>query len=502
MLRRTHNPVERDTVRRRAEQFLTELATEGYVTRAGLSDASNFAAIYAKYADLPSDGLFKILRTEAKHAEGDERRRREFLAALVGELLAGQRTKELVDERNALEAAAEVTYPWGREPYRQSAVTLANEPDRERRRAMAAAQRVVVEQLTPIARGIIERHHETARDLEFDGYTRAIEQVGRLDLSAVHIASTSFLGETEAVYRREMEGAVSERLDQRLDETDKCDVGYLWRAPEFDAMFPADRLVVTAERAVRTLGLDIYAQGHVHLDIERRPTKTPRAFCAAIEVPQRVILVITPSGGQGDWHAFFHELGHALHFGYAAADLDFEFRRLGDNSVTEAFAFLLEHLLLDPEFLGEYLPDGPGERYLRFAYRNLLYMLRRYCAKLDYELVLHESPSDDNHAAAYAEKLGGATLVCYDPAHYLVDVDPAYYCARYLRAWFFEAGLAAHLAKEHGPRWFTERAAGDFLRELWSQGQRLRLDELEAQLGLTHADPTALIHRITTHLSD
>ncbi len=507
MLRRQHNARERDTVRRRAEQFLKELETDCYAAGAGLADTSNVAAIYEKYADLPNEALFKTLRAEAKGFEGDRSggdglRRTEFLAELVGGLVGGARTKELADQWNALEARAEVTYPWGTEPYRQSAVSLANEPDRGRRRAMAAARRVVVEQLTPLARDMIAHEHETARVLGFESYTSAVQEVGRLDLGAVHAATKSFLRQTESLYRREMSAAVSERLGQDLADTETCDIGYLWRAPEFDAMFPPDSLVSTAERAVRALGLDIYAHGHIHLDIEQRPKKTPRAFVATIEVPNRVILVISPSGGQRDWHSFFHELGHALHFGYADAELDFEFRRLGDNSVTEAFAFLMQHLLLEPEFLNEYLPNELAGNYLRFAHRNLLYMLRGYCAKLDYELALHDSPGDDNHPAAYADKLGRATLVTHDPANYLVGVDPDYYCARYLRAWFFEAALAAHLAAEYGPRWFTRREAGRSLQQLWAQGQRLRLDELEAHLGFTPTDPAPLVKRITKHLQN
>jgi hypothetical protein len=469
------------------------------------------------------------------------------MAEFIGQLIAGARTVELADRQNTLEAAAEVVYPWGTEPYRQSAVTLANEPDRARRRTMAGARRPVVEQLTPIARDMIARHHATARELGFDGYTTAIEQIGRLDLGALHDATQTFLRETESLYEREMSAVVAERLGQSLDETDKCDVGYLWRAPEFDPMFPKQELVGTVERAVRRLGLDIYAGGNVHLDIEPRPKKSPRAFTVAIEVPGRVILVIMPAGGQNDWRAFMHELGHCLLAGYTDAALDFEFRRLGDNSVTEAFAFLFEHLLLDQAFLDEYLPHELATDFVRFAHRNLLYMLRRYCAKLDHELALHDDATTPNSAASgmaahetaphdggtqadaspatatpataahapatpetagrdlaalYAGKLTRATRVAYDPADYLIDVDHGFYCARYLRAWFFEAALAARLADTFGPKWFTTREAGEFLRSLWSDGQRLRTDELEAQLGLPHTDPTPLIARLKAHLDD
>jgi hypothetical protein len=504
MLRRTQHANDIRTVRRRAEQFLHELATENYRTHAGLSDTSNVAAIYDRYADLASEPLFNALRAQTKRAKDDDERRAAYLAAFVGRLIAGARTKELVDEQNALEARGEVVYPWGREPYRQSAVTLTNEADADRRRTMAHARRAVVNELTPLARAIIDAQHATTRGLSFPSYTRAVEEIDRLDLGAVHDATRTFLRETDALHEREMSAAVGERLGQRLDQTAKCDAGYLWRAPEFDAMFPADRIVPTAERAVRGLGLDIYAGGHVHLDIAARPKKSPRAFTTAIEVPGRIMLVITPAGGQDDWHAFFHELGHALHYGYVDTGLDFEFRRLGDHSVTESFAFLLEHLLLERAFLDEHLPHELGSAYLRHAARALLFTLRRYCAKLDYELVLHDTdskPSDADLAAAYAEKLSSATRVAYDPADYLVDVDPGFYCACYLRAWFFEAAFVQYLAREYGEKWFATREAGEFLRSLWSDGQRRRVDELETQLGLPHADPAPLIARLSAHLS-
>ena len=50
------------------------------------------------------------------------------------------------------------------------------------------------------------------------------------------------------------------------------------------------------EATLSDLGIDLRAQENVHLDLEERPRKTPRAFCAPIEVPGRVMLVIQPIG--------------------------------------------------------------------------------------------------------------------------------------------------------------------------------------------------------------
>src|SRR6266581_3496535 len=96
-------------------------------------------------------------------------------------------------------------------------------------------------------------------------------------------------------------------------------------------------------------------------DLEQRPSKTPRAFCAPIEVPGKVMLVIQPIGGPDDWRALFHEAGHTEHFAHTSPELEVEERRLGDNAVTEGWAMLLQHLTDDPAWLTRRL-DFPKPR--------------------------------------------------------------------------------------------------------------------------------------------
>ena len=65
-----------------------------------------------------------------------------------------------------------------------------------------------------------------------------------------------------------------------------------------------------------------------------------------------------PHGGQTDYNTLLHELGHALHFGYMREDYPFEYRWLGDNSVTEAYAMLFDHRMLNREWLLRYTELG------------------------------------------------------------------------------------------------------------------------------------------------
>ena len=73
-------------------------------------------------------------------------------------------------------------------------------------------------------------------------------------------------------------------------------------------------MVPALEHTLTDLGIDLRSQENVHLDLDVRPSKSPRAFCAPIEVPGKVMLVIQPIGGKDDWEALFHEAGHTEHY--------------------------------------------------------------------------------------------------------------------------------------------------------------------------------------------
>jgi hypothetical protein len=178
-----------------------------------------------------------------------------------------------------------------------------------------------------------------------------------------------------------------------------------------------------------------------------------------------------------------HESGHAQHFSNVDASLPFEARCLGDNSVTEGYAFLLQHLAADPGWLGDVLSIERAEPVLEFARAARLVFLRRYCGKLGYELRLHsEDRSPAEHSADYARRVSGAVHVEWPHETWLSDVDAFFYAARYLRAWALETHLRRAMRERFGESWFAEPAAGDVLRALWSEGQTRDADELLSEL--------------------
>jgi hypothetical protein len=121
----------------------------------------------------------------------------------------------------------------------------------------------------------------------------------------------------------------------------------------------------------------------------------------------------------------------------------------------------------------------PGaDEYVRFSAFVKLFFIRRYAAKLSYELELHAGVPLDSLGERYAELLTAAIGVPCPPADRLEDVDGGFYCTCYLRAWAFEAQLSEWLRGQYGGAWFRQRPAGSLLRELWELGQSLDADAL------------------------
>jgi hypothetical protein len=213
------------------------------------------------------------------------------------------------------------------------------------------------------------------------------------------------------------------------------------------------------------------------------------------------MLVIQPIGGADDWRALFHEAGHTEHFAHTSPELSMEERRLGDNAVTEGWAMLLQHLTDEPAWLTRRLDVGRPDEFAREGATGLLYFVRRYCAKLLYEIEFHAVDDVTAMSTRYIELLADALKIEPSETDYLADIDSGFYVTEYLRSWAFEAQLRGYLRERFGNTWFTKREAGSLLRELWSEGQRPNADELLKDVTGAELAMSAVADRVGEELS-
>lgn len=463
--------------RAEAERFASAIALEHYRHYAGLKPDLELEPIYAEGAELFTREAVEWLR------DSDER----ALAEFAVEGLIGRATRRETEQLAALEAGLELQVGGEAMPYRAALVAQANEHDPDRRADLAAAREAIVEErLDPLLLQVLERSRELTAELGWPSVKAMCSDLSGIDLDALGRVATALLDATKERFEPTVEPALRVELGFGFERLRRSDLPAFFRARSLDLSFPADRLAGALEGTVDALGI---AGGAVIVDREERPTKSPRAFCAPVRVPDEVYLVIAPQGGRDDYEALLHEAGHAHHYAHVERTRPFEDRYLGDNSITEAFAFTLQRLAAEPEWLARRLGVGDPQPIAAHSRASKLVFLRRYAAKLLYELELHDArDSLDGMRERYARGLSEALHVQWPSATWLDDVDPFFYAARYLRAWALEALAARALAKRFGAAWFEQPEAGRFLSGLWAGGQGMSVAGLLAELGETPDD--------------
>jgi len=480
-----------ERLRAAGETLLEDLSREIYRAQSGLAPTAELQPIYARHAGiLGHDAIAMVRELFVAATEGSEERRS---ARLLLDWLAdthAQRSLASLDEREiAWEATAMVAVNDGRSiPYQRAAIEIANAERRDDRLAIERGRAALVaRELAPLRRDRFAREKELVQSLEIaPDYPSTFTALTGIDVHALGEECRVFLRDTQSMWDDTVSEVVRTQLGIRIDEATRADAIALLRGRDFDVAFPSSDMEPAVRRQVAEMGIDAEAGGRIVFDTGEREGKHSRAFCAPVRVPAEVYLVMRPHGGQTDYRTLLHELGHALHFGYMRADLPFEYRWLGDNSVTEAYAMLFDHLLHDSNWLLRYTSlsrmDLPAFR--RAAGFEELHFLRRYCAKIQYELELYGNGTPlDSLPDLYVTTLTGATTFRYDPADAFVDVDPRFYSARYLRAWQLQALLGEALVQRFDADWYRNPRAGPWMvAELFGEGQRELGHELAARV--------------------
>jgi hypothetical protein len=469
-----------DALRARGEAFLTDVSREYYSSHAGLKPVAELQPIYERHREAFGEESFELALALLKNAApgSDDHRSGRMLVEWQIESRVGRELAPLEEREIAWEGEAIVPLAnGGGEPYRRASITIANTRDAKERRALDNARASLVEaSLAPMRQERLAREKELVEKMGVaPDYLATFDALAGVNVRALRDDCAGFIRDTQAMWDDVLPEFLKRSLGITPEEATRADAVALMRAPEFDAGFPAEAMEREVRRQVTEMGASPDADGRVRYDTGDRPGKRARAFCAPVVIPDEVYLVIRPHGGQNDWQTLLHELGHALHFANIDMSLPFEYRWLGDNSITESYAMLFDHRLKDRGWLGRYTELGKSDlpRYLRSAGFEELQFLRRYCAKLIYEVELYGGAvSWSALPDLYVETLTGATGFQYQRADAFVDVDPHFYSARYLRAWQLQSLLAESLVEKFNADWWRNPAAGPWIvRELFARGQ-------------------------------
>lgn len=480
-----------------AENFLGKVDKEYYLHFSGRKPDLDIDTIYKQYDYLFSFDNLQYLKDLMNKSQGDIKKKSRFLFQFCTEGYLSKKFQKTADKIANDEAGAKINIDGRDYSFRYSDIILSNEPDKRKREDIDSRRRKVISEIfNPNLKIYWESLHKEANKLSFDNYASLFMQLKGFNFYDLEQSLDKLVFETNDIYEEHMDKLFNKKLQISIHGSMASDFAFVKRAKEFDLFFKKENLVLIFKENMRLLGIDIDRQKNVIMDVEERENKSPRAFCCPVKVPSEIYLVLMPSGGQDDYQAMFHEGGHAEHFANAGSKLDFEYRYLGDNAVTEGFAFCLENLMCEKLWLSSIVEMdsiAAGE-FVYFLGLINLFFLRRYAAKLKYELKLHENIKVADKDLLYSEILSKNLIMKYFPENYLKDVDEGFYCVNYIRAWMFEAQLRDYILNKFGKYWFKSKKAGDFLKELWNYGQKYLPEEILDFLGYKSMDINYLIN--------
>lgn len=486
------------TLRASLDDFLAELATLHSRRASGLAQELPLRELHEDSPEISSPEAFAAA-TEAlpkARAKGDSlgvRRLqllRDFIATQVEEALAAPATEAL----SHLEARSRLPVDDQRLSFGEALGQLPHEENRGRRALLEHATGGFLWDNRGRYADRREAALRTAERLRASSYLALREDVSGIALDKLAEAAQETLRATEDAYR-DVLGYVLKKVDPLLrplpsGNARRHDLRAGTRVAWLHGFFRREDALPTVLRWLAEWGFHPTHSGRIRLDDEERPGKASRPFTAAVRVPDEVHLVVRRRAGLDSLGGLLHEYGHALHHAHVSDQLPLELRRLGDASVTEAFATLFERLPTQEEWLKRYprLPSATARDAARMASFQGLTVLRRHCAKLPYELSLYTRGPSSELAEEYADTQRRALFVDPHPGFFLFDVDPQLHVTRYLRAWALESRLAAHLTARFNEDWWRNPTAGRWLQGLFGRGGTDDAEALATELsgmGLT-----------------
>lgn len=482
--------------RKDSESFLSKIEKEYCLHFSGQKVNLNISDIYDEYDYLFSRENINQIKNIKDESTGEEKKKATYLLKFCTEGYIERQTKDLIDRIAEDEAQAKVTIEGKEVPFRYSEILLVNEPDKIKRYEIEDKRnRVVAESFNDTLYKYWNTLHGQAADLGFLSYSELFSYLKEEDFFNLQVGMEKLLSETQDLYEKHFNNLLKRELNITLDGSRKSDFAFIKRAKKYDRFFKKDSLIPIFKDTLSEMGMDMHKYKNIHLDVEERENKSPRAFCCTPGVPSEIYLVVMPSGGQDDYEAILHEGGHSLHFGNTSSELDFEYRCLGDNAVTEGYAFCMEQLMQNRNWLIDFLKmsSDQAREFVYFSSLVKLWFCRRYAGKLRYELILHDGKPINGKDSIYKKILSTVSLMEYTGENYLRDVDGGFYCTNYIRAWIFQSQLKEYMYRKFDYDWYKKKKAGLFLKELWSCGQKYSIAEILSQLGFDKMDINYLI---------
>ena len=374
---------------------------------------------------------------------------------------------------------------------------LANDSDRDLRQRAYYAWIPELEKENAVIESIVEIEDSAAFDLGYGDYTSLCQERQELDYGTLAEQARSTVRQTDSIFTTLAKLAVPELSGLKYEMLRGYDLPYLVGTSPFDEYFQSGDQFERCDQVLKQLGLG-FDDTNLPTVARQQSRVNTRAATYAVNIPDDIRVVLPSDSGLWATSALFHEIGHVLHW-VNTTEREFEFTQLGGGALKEAYAFLFEGLLDEPEFVSANfgIPVGEVNQYLRQRAFVQLLAVRSYCGDFLFELEVYGGATDPRLAYEQINKpLGAFSWNEVDRELMFRRLD-GFASAEYLTGWFLAAQIREYLRDEFGDQWYMSADAGNFLKGLWAHGTRKSELEIAAIFGDSTITPDALVRHLT-----
>ena len=476
-----------DLIRNEYGIYSEKVSREYFLQGAGLKPGLDLEQIQSKFHNLFSENNIEIIKKylSALSDRNSINNAKSLLEAFYYEII-NCKNNILLNDLSEAQIKSTINIGSGTEVlYRSALIYLINEPSSLKRIELSGKIDSVSDNIiNPILEEMFLNEEQLLGKFGFQNKITMFRYLSDINLQDINRSMMKFVEDTDSLYNRTLTYYTEKYLKQNPDELYYYDLLRIFRLNEYDSVFENDKMLGVCNNFINKMGLDLSGEGRIHLDLDARIGKSPRAFCTAVNIPGEIYLSLFPNGGLDSYTGFLHELGHALHFSYTDPGLLYEEKYLGDYSVTESYALLFDHLMFNETWLKKYtgFENNSLKKYMHIRAFYELFQLRKLAFKLNYELYLSGTPGLTGKKQHYPELKYKILHVKSSASDYLSDIDTYFYSARYIRAWMLQSVIQKKLSSEFTSEWFLNGKSGKYLKDLWKSGQKYSADELSADI--------------------
>jgi hypothetical protein len=421
-------------------------------------------------------------------------------AYLVTEWLA-QKTAELSEEASKLEQTASFGQRGQEHPYRNLESLLASERSALLRRTLYEGSTQVVAKLAEVLARRRARTEALLTELGISSASLLVE-LRESELDTLVALAEEVLTRTQSAFTSTVGRLARSELQLPVERVSRADIPRLFRLPAEDAAFPKADIYARATRTLQGLGIDIASMKNVTVDLRETTGKNPRGLVLGVVIPSDVRVSLLPVGGGRDERETLHQMGHVLSDGLSQ-ERRFALSKLGNRTVAEAWAFLMEDLSVDPVWLERVagMAVDAQAAWRTSAAAQRLFLLRRAAGKVLFNARARAPGADtttlyrDVMARTYGFPMTGA-----DAARAELDREEFLASADYLQAFVLAAQLEQQLRGRFGPTWWEAKGAGDWMRKWLAAGNSLSAGALSRALGEDGLSVDAFLARLPSAL--